>query len=133
MECSEMYGNEVKTQDGEGNPLSSYYNQATGNHVLNVHDADVHNVPVNQYFHQHTGITTTLTTATLATGTTYIIDVADTTGFATADFIQVGADNHTGVKYQIIALTATTITLDSYIDVEFPIGTAIAQVDIVQI
>ena len=121
---------EVWSHDGEGNPLSSYYNGATGTYVLNVHDADVHNQPVNQYFHQHTGITTTLTGATNSNGGDYVIDVVDTTGFTVGTFVQVGADNHQGLKYQILALTATTITLDSYVDTSFPIGTAIAQVTV---
>lgn len=120
----------VSIKDGNGNPLSSYYNETTDTYVLNVHDADVHNRPVNQYFHQHTGITTTLTTATLADGSTYIIDVASTVGFVVADHVQIDADNHQGIKYQILALTATTMTLDSYVDSVFPIGAIVAAVEI---
>lgn len=119
-----------KISDGIGNPLSSYLNNSTGNYVLNVHDADVHNQPVNQFFHQHTGVTTTLTTATNVLGDTYIIDVVSTAGFAIDDFIQIGATNHQGIKYQILALTATTITLDTYVDTSFPIDSVISVVDI---
>ena len=116
--------------DGFGKPLSSYYNSATDTYQLNVHDADVHNQPVNQYFHQHTGLTTTLTTPTLADGTTYIIDVLDTTGFLVTDYVQVDGNNHEGIKYQILALTATTMTLDSYVDIEFDVGAVVSQVEI---
>ena len=116
--------------DGQANPLSSYYNAATDNYVMNVHDADVHNQPVNQYFHQHTGLTTTLTSPTSPTGLVYIIDVTSTVGFLVGDYVQVGADNHQGVKYQLLALTATTMTLDSYVDTEFPTDTIVAQVEI---
>lgn len=112
--------------DGNGNPLSSYYSAATDSYVLNTHDADVHNVPVNQHFHQHTGISTTLTVATNADGSTYIITVADSTGFVAGEFVQIGGDaNHTGIKIPIISVVGNVITLSARVDFGWPIGTSV--------
>ena len=125
-------GNTVKPAitDGNGNPLSSYYDTATNKYVLNIHDADVHNVLINEYFHRHTDINTTLTSATDINGTTYILDVNGTTGFVVGDYVQVGAENHTGIKYRILDLNTTNMTLDSYVDTEYPIGTLIRETEI---
>lgn len=59
--------------DGDNNPISSI------DGALDVHDADVHTVPVNELFHRYTGVETTLA-APAAAGTT-VITVVDDTGF----------------------------------------------------
>jgi hypothetical protein len=118
----------VGISDGDGNPLSSYYNAATDTYVLNTHDADVHNIPINQFFHDHPAIDTNLTVATSDTGGDYVITVTSTVGFIVGDYIQIGAENHTSIFYQIVSLTATTMTLDAYVDNAFPIGTAVQKV-----
>lgn len=116
-------------RDGEGNPLSSYYHGATGEYVLNVHNADVHGIPINQPFHQHTGTATTLTVAVNPDGSDSTITVASAVGFAVGDKIQIGGDdNHTGIKYEILLIVGTVFTLDSRIDFGWPIGAEVEKV-----
>ena len=67
--------------DGEGNPISSLKG------ALDIHDADVHDVPVNELFHRHTGVSTTLAVASLAEAIS--ITVTDDTGFVNGDAFQI--------------------------------------------
>jgi len=112
--------------DGLGNTLSSFYHAATDKYILNIHDADVHNIPINQDFHQHLGVTSTLTVATASDGSDNTITVANGALFSVNDHIQLGLDaEHTGVHYHIQAIATNVLTLDAYVDEEWDIGTVI--------
>lgn len=69
------------TYDGYGNPIGSL------DGAINIHDADVHNRVVNTYIHQHTATTTTLTADVAANS--YILPVADLTGFNYGDALHI--------------------------------------------
>jgi len=60
----------IALYDSEWKPIWSL------NWALNIHDADVHNVPVNEYFHRHTWVTTTVNAPVIKWD--YIITIADT-------------------------------------------------------
>lgn len=112
--------------DGFGNPLSSYYDIETDSYVLNVHGADVHNQIINKYIHQHTATVTTLSTAVPGDGSTYIIDVADATGFVVGDYIHVDTTTLETTHPIIISSTAATgpatFELDRRLDGPHEIG-----------
>ena len=75
----------VMLTDGFGNPIGSLKG------AIDVHPADVHTIPVNDLFHRHTNISTTLRTATVSGDIQ--LDVNDTTGFSIGDLVHLGATN----------------------------------------
>jgi len=112
--------------DGFGNPLDAYYSAETGAHVLSVHNADVHTKIVNKYFHQHTGLITTLAASVPAGGSAYEIDVLDATGFAVNDYLHMNSGSPETTHPMITAISAptgpATFTLDRYLDIPHDIG-----------
>lgn len=91
--------------DGIGNPIGSL------NGALNVHLAGVHNSLINDAFHRHTGVSTTLSSPT-AVGAISIV-VASATGFAIGDYIQIGGHATADFTYtKIINIVGTTISLN---------------------
>lgn len=116
----------VVLTDGLGNPLSSFYHASTDKYILNIHDADVHNRPVNELFHKHLGVASTLTVATNADGSDYTITVANGAIFSVGDDIQIGTDaTHAGIKPRIIAIATNVLTLDTRVDALWPIGSLV--------
>lgn len=111
------------THDGFGNPINSLKG------AIDVHDADVHNVPVNELFHRHSGIITTLAAATVG-GVTQSIDVVDGSAFANGDPIQIESTTFIEPTYPIIISGGGTNTfvLDRPIDGTFAIGDSVEQV-----
>lgn len=71
----------------DGNALSTYYDADTESYVLDMHPADVHDVPVNELFHRHTGVATTLAAPSLAEARS--LTVVDDTGFVNGDIFQI--------------------------------------------
>ena len=71
----------IALHDGDGNPISSLKG------AIDVHDADLHDVPVNELFHRHTGVKTTLAVASLRHATS--IQVVDGSAFANGDAFQI--------------------------------------------
>jgi len=118
----------VFLHDGLGNPISSVYDPNTDTYVLNIHDADVHNVAVNRYVHQHSATETTISTASLVND--YIINVANTAGFAIGDSLHINTGSveftHPAIK-AIGAGTPGTFTLDRRLDKAHDIGDEIAK------
>jgi len=91
--------------------------------ALNIHDADVHNVPFNEHFHEHTDITTTLDVASNAQATT--IEVVDTTGFLVGDSFQISNGGIETTFPAITAINANVFTLDRRLDNDFAIGSTV--------
>lgn len=91
--------------DGSGNPIASK------DGAINVHIADTHEVPVNDYFHLHDGVTTTLTTA-IAVGDTSIA-VTSATGFSVGNHIHILNGESEFLFPKITAIVTNTITVDS--------------------
>lgn len=123
----------TRLRDGNGNPLSSYYAAATDSYVLNIHDAHVHNQPINQFFHQHTGVDTTLAVATNPDGSDYQIEVVDSSVYLVGDVIQIGGHAaHADHKFEILAIDGVNdiLTLDSRVDFGWGIGTPVWGTDI---
>lgn len=71
----------VRLTDGYGNPINSLKG------AIDIHPADVHDVPVNELFHRHTGVDTTLAAPALAGATS--ITVVNDTGFADGNTFQI--------------------------------------------
>jgi len=111
----------MRLHDANGNEIHSFKNS------LNIHDADVHSVPINEYFHRHAGAETTLS-ASITPGDTSIT-VADGTGLTNGKKIQ--------IENGVIETTFPTITddaasplliLDRQIDNAFAIGDTVEEV-----
>lgn len=116
--ASEMSPAKSAVHDGNGNPLSSYYDATTDKWVLNIHDADVHNVVINKHLHLHSGVSTTLVADTVV-GSTYQIQVADTTGFVVGDYLHIDTTSVETTHPRITAITPGapgTFTLDRRLD-----------------
>ena len=127
----------VRANDGLGNPLSSHYDVATGQYMLNIHDAHVHNRVINKEMHRHTGVSTTLTVATTGSGTEYQISIADATGFNNNDYLHIEdgtpESTHPKILSSVPALPTTgpaVFTLDRRIDFAHPIGATVEQSDL---
>ena len=88
--------------------------------ALNFHDADVHDVPVNEFFHRHTGIDTTLAVANVAGATS--ITVVNATGFNVRDFFQIENGVIETTFPQVTAIVGNVFTLDRPLDNAFSIG-----------
>ena len=91
----------------------------------NVHDADVHNFPVNEYFHRHLGITTTLIAPSLVD--TKFIDVADATSLVVGQELQITSLIY-GVQAtfsKILGIIGNGIYLDIPLDYPMYIGDTI--------
>jgi hypothetical protein len=97
--------------------------------AIDIHNADVHNEIVNQYLHLHSGVSTTLTAATLGDGTVYELEVADSTGFAVGDYLHIDTTTTETTHPKITAISAptgaATFTLDRRLDKAHSIGDSI--------
>ena len=115
----------VNLYDGFGNPISSL------DGAIDIHDADVHKVPVNELFHRHTGVSTTLASAVTGGGDSpSTITVVSGTGFNNGDPIQIEDETKIEVTFPTIISGGGTATLvlDRPIDFDFAIGATIEQV-----
>jgi len=99
-----------------------------GKHFLSIHDADVHSVPVNEYFHRHTGVSTALAAPVTAGDT--VINVADTS-IANLDRVQI-EDGIIETTFPIVISGGGTATLqlDRPLDYDFSIGDTVEVVTI---
>ena len=107
----------ILLNDGFGNPIDSLKG------AIDVHPADVHNIPVNDLFHRHTNISTTLRTATVSGDIQ--LDVDDTTGFSIGDLVHLGATNeYVEPRHPIITdiPDINTLVLDGPVHNIFAIG-----------
>jgi len=107
----------TKLFSGEGELIQSFRG------AINIHDACVHHIPVNEYFHRHTGIGTTLAVSTSSGDTS--ITVSDTTGFTVDNFIQIENGIIETTHPQITAINGNVFTLDRPLDYGFDIGDAV--------
>lgn len=94
--------------DGSGNPISSFRG------ALDIHDADVHNVVINQYIHQHATPTTTL--AVDSASNDYEITVASAVGFAVGDYLHINTTSQETTHPRITAIVGNVFTLDRRLD-----------------
>ena len=94
--------------------------------ALDVHTADVHQIPVNEQFHYHTGVDTTV--ATLAAVNTRDLDLVDSTGFVVGTQLQVNSGLDNPLLYTIRAKVGDVITLDGLLDSEVAVGFEVHQV-----
>jgi hypothetical protein len=122
MSASIIYG----ANGGNGDPVYSL------NNAQNTHNADVHNQIINNYLHQHTGISTTLAADTSGDGTAYKLLVLDAAGFANFDYLHINTTSAESTHAQIVssvpALPYTgpaVFTLDRRLDKAHSVGDTI--------
>jgi len=88
-----------------------------------------HHIPYAEYFHQHSGLITTLTAPTADDGSSYTLQVASIAGFAAGQTLQVGngvvEDTHPVI---VGAPIGNLITLDRRIDFKHDIGATVERV-----
>ena len=108
--------------DGAGNPIDSLRG------AIDVHDADVHDVPVNELFHRHTGVTTTVAVAVSAGATS--ITVANGAAFTNGRPFQIESATTVESTFPIIISGGgtNTFTLDRPLDNSFSIGDSVEEV-----
>lgn len=103
--------------DGFGNPISSLRG------AIDVHQADVHNIPVNDYVHRHKSPTTLVAPA--AAGNTQIT-VADATDFVVGEYVHMGPIGNTKepIHPQVTAqdIPGGIVTLDHPLDFSYVNG-----------
>lgn len=101
--------------DGFGNPVSSYMG------AIDVHIAEVHQQIVNELFHFHTGIESTIAVAVTAGDVS--IELADATGFLINDTIQIN-NGQIETTFPIITDTpgGNVLVLDRPLDFNYNIG-----------
>lgn len=112
----------ISLHDGNGNKLTSF------NGALDVHDADVHTIPFNEYFHRHTGTITTLAVNSAIGATS--ITVASSTGIVVGNRLQIqnGVIETTFPKVTVV--TGNVLTLDRPLDYAFSIGDTVEIVSV---
>jgi hypothetical protein len=95
--------------------------------AINQHDADVHHVPVNELFHRHTGVATTLAVAVTGGGSApSSITVASAVGFVVGNAVQISSATIIESTFpMIIAIVGAVLTLDRPLDNSFAIGDAV--------
>lgn len=112
----------VKLFDGFGNPIKSF------NGAVDVHDADVHSVPVNEHFHLHTGVSTTLAQPASAGDTSITVDsVID---FVAGNDIQIQDGVIETTFPKIKSIVGNVFNLDRPLDNDFAVGDIVDQVTI---
>jgi len=73
--------------------------------------------------------TVTTTTTAIVAGLDYLIDVDDGSIFSVNDFIAIGGEpNNDGHRYKILAISSNQLTLDSYVDLSWAVGTEVRKV-----
>lgn len=97
------------------------------NGALDIHDADVHDIPFNELFHRHTGAATTLAVASLAGATS--ITVVDATGFIIGTTFQIENGVIETTFPTVTLVVGNTLTLDRPLDNPFSIGDNVEAVD----
>lgn len=89
------------------------------------HDADVHNVPVNEFFHRHLDITTSLIAPSLAN--TNFIEVDNVTSLVVGQDLQINSVIY-GIQStfsRILAIIGNGVYIDAPLDVPLYIGDTI--------
>ena len=103
--------------DGFGNPISSLRG------AIDVHNADVHNVPVNDYVHRHKSPTTLVAAANAGD---IQIEVADATDFTVGEYVHMGPIGNTKepIHPQVTAqdIPGGIVTLDHPLDFSYANG-----------
>ena len=111
----------VYLHDGYGNPISSL------NGAIDVHQAGVHNYVINDSFHRHTAVTTTLTVAAVVGDIS--ITVASVVGFAIGDFIQIGGHIGPDITYtRIVNIVGSVIYINRPLGHARAIGSSVEQI-----
>lgn len=85
----------------------------------------LHPTVFNEYAHQHTGVSSTLTAATTGSGHEYIINVVNGALFTVGDDLQISDGLTESTFARIISIAVNAITLDRRIDFAHPIGTTV--------
>jgi len=94
---------------------------------INIHDACVHDIPVNELFHRHTGVATTLAIASLIEATS--ITITDITGFIVGTTFQIENGIIETTFPTVTSILGNVLTLDKPLDNAFAVGDKIEIVD----
>lgn len=95
--------------------------------AINVHLAGVHNSAINDNFHRHTAVQTTLSVASIIGATS--ITVVSATGFAIGDYIQLGGHITADFTYtRIIGIVGNVISINRPLGNPRAIGSVVQQI-----
>ncbi len=107
--------------DGMGNEINSLKG------AISVHDADVHDTPLNKYFFEYTVTTTTLSAIALAGAKQ--IAVVNATGLVVGNSIEIKDGNVESTFPMITIIVGTLITLDRPLDFTYAIGDIVTKIN----
>lgn len=119
---SELDTLKISLHDGSGNPIGSL------NGSLDIHDADVHSIPVNKYFSHNTGVSSTLSAATVVGDIS--IAVVDGSLYSAGDYIEFTTEPHESIYRRVISVNVNVLNLDSPVDNVHSIGSVISIVNL---
>jgi len=103
--------------DGSGNPIGSL------NGAIDVHDADVHDEVVNEYFHRHTGVSDTIAVASAKQDTN--ITVVNGALFAVGNEIQLSNGSESTTFPKITAIATHVLILDRPLDFAYEVNATV--------
>lgn len=100
----------------------------TSDKLLGVHTVNIHSIPVNQAFHMHTGVSSTIAVSDVAVDDR-TIEIADATLFLAGDKLQFNGGLTIPYFSTIISKAANVLTLDTLVDAIITIGETVEVVE----
>jgi len=94
--------------------------------AMNVHLADVHSFPVNEYFHRHTGINDTFAIASLKGDTS--ITVTNGSQFSAGNYLHIRDTTIESTFPEIKSISGNTLNLDRPLDNAYSVGDSVESV-----
>jgi len=91
--------------------------------TLSVNIAEVHNIPINEYFYRETGVETTISNAIVAGDTS--ITISNATGFTVGDELLISNTIREKTYPTITNIVGTVFTLDRPLNNNFAIGSKV--------
>lgn len=96
--------------------------------IISIHDADVHNIPFNEFFHEHTGLNTTLAVAATKGDTSITVDNA--TGITVGSTLQIENGVVETTFPEVTDISASPLlVLDRPLDFSFAVGDIVEEVE----
>ncbi len=130
LESSDALAKPVRTIDISGVQYPVYiladasgvpYESLDG--AINVNQIDITTGVVNELFHRHTGIATTVRVAVVAGDTS--VDVVSAGGFSAGDYLAITGVNTEPTLPVITGIAGTVLTLDRPLDMSMAIGSSV--------
>ena len=111
----------------DGTPADCYPIPGSTECALTVHQGDVHNVPINELFHEHSHVVRDVAQNTTVQQTWIVIN--DSTGLNIGDYVQIENGGIESTFPQITNIVVNNLTLDRPLDRSYSIGDTVEVVE----